>query len=67
LVDNDDIAKVLVNGFELGSFTQPSWTWKYHAFERFGTISQWTNVYDVEYYDANDNLVYSNTYTIVKK
>lgn len=66
-VTNPEIAKVLVNGYQLNSYSQEYGTWKYHAFNRFNTLSKWTNVYDVEYLDANDNVVYTNRYNIVWK
>lgn len=66
-VNNPDIANVLVNGYKLNSYAQNLWTWKYHAFENFNTLSKGTNVYDVEYLDASENVVYTNRYTIVWK
>lgn len=66
-VTNPDIANVLVNGYKLNSYAQANGTWKYHAFENFNTLSKGTNVYDVEYLDANDNVIYTNRYNIVWK
>ena len=64
---NKDVAFVKINGFQLGSFNTNYGTWKYHAFERFNTLSNGTNVYEVKYYDINNKLIYTNNYTIVKK
>ena len=66
-VSNPEIAKVLINGYQLNSYSQEYGTWKYHAFNRFNTLSKGTNVYDIEYLDANDNVVYTNRYNIVWK
>ncbi len=66
-VSNPDIANVLINGYKLSSYSQTLWTWKYYAFENFNTISKGTNVYDIEYFDSSDNLIYTNRYTIVWK
>ncbi len=66
-VNNPDIANVLVNGYKLNSYAQANGTWKYHAFENFNTLSKGTNVYDVEYLDASDNVIYTNRYNIVWK
>lgn len=58
------ITKVEVNGFQLWSFNGS--TWRYHAFERFETLEEWTNQYKVDYY--NDTwIVYTDYYTIVKQ
>lgn len=61
----DNISKVTVNGFTLNSFNGS--TWRYHAFERFGTISNGTNQYKVNYYNKNGKLVYTDYFTIIKK
>jgi hypothetical protein len=58
------ISKVEVNWFTLWSF---NWsTWRYHAFERFETLEEWTNQYKVDYYGADNTIVYTDYYTIVK-
>lgn len=64
---NKNVAFVRINGFQLGSFSSEAWTWKYHAFERFNTLANGSNVYEVKYYDINNKLIYTNNYTIVKK
>ena len=66
-VNNPEIASVLVNGYKLNSYAPATGTWKYHAFENFNTLSKGTNVYDVEYLDASENIIYSNRYNIVWK
>ncbi len=64
---NPEIASVLVNGYKLNSYAPATGTWKYHAFENFNTLSKGTNIYDVEYLDAGDNVIYTNRYNIVWK
>lgn len=59
------IAEVKVNGFTLWSFNGT--TWRYHAFERFDTLVEWTNQYRVDYIGDNGSLLYTDYYTIVKK
>ena len=66
-VNNPEIASVLVNGYKLNSYAPATGRWKYHAFENFNTLSKGTNVYDVEYLDASENIIYSNRYNIVWK
>jgi len=59
------ISKVKINWFELSSFNGS--TWRYHAFERFDTLEEWTNQYRVDYYGTSGAIVYTDYYTIVKK
>jgi len=66
-VFNKDVAFVKINGFQLWSYKTSSGTWKYHAFEKFNTLANGTNVYEVKYYDINNKLIYTNNYIIVKK
>jgi hypothetical protein len=61
----ENISKVEVNGFKLASFNGS--TWRYHAFERFETLEEWTNQYKVDYFWEDGSLVYTDYYTIVKK
>lgn len=61
----ENISKVEVNGFKLASFNGS--TWRYHAFERFETLEEWTNQYKVDYFWSDGNLVYTDYYTIVKR
>ena len=60
-----EISRVEVNGFKLASFNGS--TWRYHAFERFETLEEWSNQYRVDYYGAWWSIIYTDYYTIVKK
>ena len=60
----ENISKVEVNGFKLGSFNGS--TWRYHAFERFKTLKQGSNQYKIDYFWADGSIVYTDYYTIVK-
>ena len=64
---NKDVAVVKINGYQLKSYSTAYGTWRYYAFERFNTLANWSNVYNVKYYDINNKLIYTNNYTIVKK
>ena len=59
------ISRVEVNGFKLASYNGS--TWRYHAFERFETLEEWTNQYRVDYFWENGKIAYTDYYTIVKK
>lgn len=63
--NSDQVASVQVNGFTLSSFNGS--TWRYHAFERFGTLNEGTNQYKVDYIGANGAVLYTDYFTIVKK
>lgn len=59
------ISKVSVNWFTLWSF---NWTtWRYHANSESDNFKDWTNVYEVKYYGEWWNLVYTNSFVIIKK
>lgn len=59
------ISKVSVNDFELSSF---NWsTWRYHASITNNNLKEWTNIYNIKYFDTNWKIVYTNNYTIIKK
>jgi hypothetical protein len=63
---NKDVARVTVNGYQLKSYNTTYGTWRYYAFERFNTLADGSNVYNVKYYDKNGKLIFTNNYTIVK-
>ncbi len=65
LVKAEWIAKVSVNDYVLSSFNWSSW--RYHADVKYNNLKDWTNVYNIKYFDSNDNIVYTNNYTIIKK
>jgi len=59
------IERVTVNDYSLSSF---NWTtWRYHASVDYNNLKNGTNVYVINYYDINNNLVYTNNYIIIKK
>ena len=59
------IKKVSVNGYFLKSFNGN--TWRYHADVRYNNLRTGTNVYEIKYFDEDDNVVYANNFTIIKK
>ncbi|MDD3646470.1 MAG: hypothetical protein PHH06_03605 [Candidatus Gracilibacteria bacterium] len=59
------VSKVSVNGYVLSSFNGTSW--RYHAWSEYNNLSDGTNIYQVNYYDNSNNLIYTNSYTIIKK
>jgi hypothetical protein len=58
------ISKVSVNWYVLTSF---NWsTWRYHADVTRNNLKDWTNIYDIKYYDNTWVVVYNNTFTIIR-
>ena len=61
----ETVFRVSVNGYTLKSF---NWTsWRYHARTDYNNLKDGTNLYEVKYYWSNDNLIYTNYFTIIKK
>lgn len=64
-VSSKDISYITVNDYRLSSF---NWnTWRYHASTDNNNLIDWTNIYQVKYYSEWGELIYSNTFTIIKK
>jgi hypothetical protein len=59
------IDSVVVNGYKLSSYETAGWTWRYNARTILDNLAEWTNVYTIQYM-SNGNVVYTNTFTIVK-
>lgn len=61
------VEKIVVNWFTLQRFTK-FWTdWRYHADVNNMNFKEWTNVYEVKYYGEAWKLLYTNSFTIIKK
>jgi hypothetical protein len=59
------IDSVVVNGYKLSSYETAGWTWRYNARTVLNNLSEWTNIYTIQYM-ANGNVIYTNTFTIIK-
>ena len=64
-VDAKGISRVEVDGYTLKSYNGS--TWRYHPSIINNNLNIWTNVYTVKYFNKDDNLVYTNYFTIIKK
>jgi len=60
------VQKVVVNDFTLKKFPQYGTYWKYFANTEFGNLKDGLNIYKVEYFGKDGNLLHSNAFTIVK-
>lgn len=67
LVTDKNVDKVVVNGYELKSYNKQYGSWRYHADMNYNNLKEGTNVYEVQYFDKTNKLLYTNNYTIVKK
>lgn len=64
-VKNPDVKSVTINWYKLKTF---NWkTFRYHAYERFKTLWEWVNNYEIKYYDANWKVILKKYVTINKK
>jgi hypothetical protein len=60
------IDSVIVNNYKLSSYETSGWTWRYNARIVLNNLAEWTNIYTINYL-SNWNIVYTNTFTIIKK
>ncbi|USN58434.1 MAG: hypothetical protein H6767_09395 [Candidatus Peribacteria bacterium] len=66
MVPANTVAKILVNDFQLQKFPKNGTYWKYHANVEWGNLKPGLNIYKVDYYGNNGELLHSNAFTIVK-
>jgi hypothetical protein len=61
------VQKIIINWFQLQQFPA-NWTyWKYFANEDFWNLKDWLNIYKIQYFGADEKLIFENTYTIIKE
>lgn len=58
------VDKVVVNNFTLRKFKSWDTSWKYHAESRFDLLKDWLNLYNVEYFDKEWNLINKDLFII---
>ncbi|MDQ7009169.1 MAG: hypothetical protein Q9M94_02665 [Candidatus Gracilibacteria bacterium] len=64
-VKNPDVASVTINGYKLKTFNGK--IFRYHAYERFKTLGEGVNNYEIKYYDINGKVILKKYVTINKK
>jgi len=67
MVPSRTVKKIVINGFQLQKFPQNGTYWSYFANSDFGNLKEWVNIYKIEYYGADDTVVYENNFTIIKE
>lgn len=58
------VDKVVVNNFTLRKFKSWDTTWKYHAETRYDLLKEWINLYNIEYFDKESNLINKDLFII---
>lgn len=58
---------IKINWFKLTKFIPYSTNWYYFANKDYGTMNDGINLYNIKYYDKNDELLFEHLFTIVKE
>ncbi|MFA6090866.1 MAG: hypothetical protein WC774_03765 [Candidatus Gracilibacteria bacterium] len=66
-VNKGVVKYVTINDFKLSKFPQLGTSWYYFANKDFGTMNDGINLYTIKYYGTNDELLFTNLFTIVKE
>lgn len=66
-VNKGAVKYITINGYRLSSFTQFGTTWHYFANKSYGSMNDGINLYTIRYYGENDELLFTNLFTIVKE
>ena len=61
------VEKIVINDFTLQKFTSYGSYWSYFANTWFGNLKDWVNIYKIQYYGANNKLLFENNFTIIKQ
>lgn len=61
------VEKIVINGFKLQKFSSYSSYWQYFANSSFGNLKDWVNIYKIQYYWADQKMLYENNFTIIKQ
>lgn len=66
-VNKGVVKYITVNDFRLTKFPQMGTSWYYFANKDYGTMNDGINLYTIKYYGGNDELLFTNLFTIVKE
>ena len=66
-VNKDTVKYITINDFRLTKFVSMGTYWYYFANKDFGTMNDGINLYTIKYYGPNDELLFTNLFTIVKE
>lgn len=65
-VPANTVQYIVVNDFRLQKYIPNSTTWYYHANAEIGTMKDGMNLYTIKFYDANNTVLYTQLFTIIK-
>lgn len=66
-VNKGVVKYITINDFRLLKFPQLGTSWSYFANKDYGTMNDGINLYTIKYYGGNDELLFTNLFTIVKE
>lgn len=66
-VPKDTVSYILVNDYKLQKYLANSTSWYYFANMDSGTLQDGINLYTIKFYGANDQLLYTQLFTIIKE
>lgn len=66
-VNKGVVKYITINDFRLSKFPQLGTAWSYFANKNYGTMNDGINLYTIKYYGVNDELLFTNLFTIVKE
>lgn len=66
-VNKGVVRYITINDFRLSKFPQLGTSWYYFANKDYGTMNDGINLYTIKYYGENDELLFTNLFTIVKE
>lgn len=61
------VEKIVINDFQLQKFPKYGTYWYYFANEEFGNLKEGLNIYKIQYFGADNKIIFENTFTIVKE
>jgi len=61
-----EVAYITVNWYRLKTYYPWAWAFRYHAFTRFRTLSEWKNTYTIRYYSKDWQVLNTNFVVIYK-
>ncbi len=67
MVPKNIVQYIMVNNFRLKRFVPYSSSWYYYANSDTDTMKEGINLYEINFYGSNDELIYKRLFTIVKE
>jgi hypothetical protein len=66
-VPKGTVSYITVNNFRLKKFIPNTTSWYYYANTAYGTMKEWFNLYEIKFFDANNSLLSTQLFTIIKE